>query len=527
MWRWCAAPAQGRQRSSQPTRYGVTPLSLAVVNGNTAIVEVLLASGADPNTVSGEGETVLMSAARRATPRSSSRCWPAGPDPNARERWRGQTALMWAAGENHPAVVTTLLRHGADPNLSGRHSRVLVDGAVRTGHAEDRDAARRHDRAPIRGATGLARSRRALSSAPGDRSRPADPDGINALLYATLNGHFDIAALPVRKRRRRQRSRIGFGRTVLFAAIADEPPRSRAAAAGAKRRRRDPASTGPAGARKRRRRRTRRSSAGCPNRCTQGCQPAAPEGATPLWRAARAGDLEGVRLLLDAGANARAAASDGSTPLMVAAGVSWRDDRGIATEEESIAVVRMLLGAAARASTNETRRAKRRLHGAAGRGAAEVIRFLVASGADLQARDKTRPHPASRGHGHIGSAVAAGRRRSYGHAGERRCGEGAARADGSERRADRALHVHLEPAGSKKYSTKKVTEVTMRITVSASLLCVLVAITRRRAELGVPRRPHMDGTARRHAPEARPPSSSLPAAPSRVARIWCWASTTS
>ena len=31
-------------------RYGVTPLSLACTNGNAAIVELLLESGADPNT---------------------------------------------------------------------------------------------------------------------------------------------------------------------------------------------------------------------------------------------------------------------------------------------------------------------------------------------------------------------------------------------------------------------------------------------------------------------------------------------
>jgi ankyrin repeat protein len=104
------------------------------------------------------------------------------------------------------------------------------------------------------------------------------------------------------------------------------------------------------------------------------------------------GDLEGVRLLLDAGANARAAARDGSTPLMMAAGVSWRDERGIATEEESIAVIRVLLAHGAdideRNPTGETA-----LHGAAGRGAPAVIRFLVASGADLSARDTTERTP--------------------------------------------------------------------------------------------------------------------------------------
>jgi hypothetical protein len=45
-------------------RYGVTPLSLACVNGNGEMVEQLLKAGADPNTALPGGETALMTAAR-------------------------------------------------------------------------------------------------------------------------------------------------------------------------------------------------------------------------------------------------------------------------------------------------------------------------------------------------------------------------------------------------------------------------------------------------------------------------------
>src|SRR5690606_37714215 len=37
-----------------------------------------------------------------------------GADVNARERWFGETALMWAAAENHAEVVRLLAAFGAD-----------------------------------------------------------------------------------------------------------------------------------------------------------------------------------------------------------------------------------------------------------------------------------------------------------------------------------------------------------------------------------------------------------------------------
>ena len=235
------------------TRYGVTPLSLAVVNGNKAIVDVLLGSGADPNTLSGEGETVLMSASRAGHIEIVEELLSLGADPNARESWRGQTALMWAAGENHPAVVTTLLRHGADPNLAGDTldfwSMVPSEPATpkivmpRGGMTALHYAARQ----------GSFEAVRALISAPRVNLDQADPDGVSALLYATLNGHFDVAAYLLESGAD-PKIADQYGRTVLFAALQmnrpDREPRQPARSEDT----RDAAPAGQARAGKRRRR---------------------------------------------------------------------------------------------------------------------------------------------------------------------------------------------------------------------------------------------------------------------------------
>jgi uncharacterized protein len=96
-------------------REGTTPLAMAALYGNTAMIDKLLKAGADAKERGPNGETILMFAARNGNPDAIKRLVAAGADVNARENLRATTALMWAAAEpEHAAAVRTLVELGAD-----------------------------------------------------------------------------------------------------------------------------------------------------------------------------------------------------------------------------------------------------------------------------------------------------------------------------------------------------------------------------------------------------------------------------
>lgn len=95
-------------------RLGMTALAEAASNGAGEIVAVLLDAGANADVELPEGDTPLMLAARSGTIVGVEALLAHGADPDAVERFHGETALMWAAAENHPDVVTRLIEAGAD-----------------------------------------------------------------------------------------------------------------------------------------------------------------------------------------------------------------------------------------------------------------------------------------------------------------------------------------------------------------------------------------------------------------------------
>ena len=95
-------------------REGVTPIAMASLYGDPAIIEALLEGGADAKARTANGETLVMLAARNGNPEAIRLLVKAGADANARETLRGTTALMWATEQRHPAAVKALVELGAD-----------------------------------------------------------------------------------------------------------------------------------------------------------------------------------------------------------------------------------------------------------------------------------------------------------------------------------------------------------------------------------------------------------------------------
>jgi ankyrin repeat protein len=136
-------------------------------------------------------------------------------------------------------------------------------------------------------------------------------------------------------------------------------------------------------------------------------------GATPLLRAAKAGDNDAVRLLLGHGALVDLPNADGITPLMTAAGMGHGDNptRGrYKSEADGVETIELLLAAGAEIDLRNGQ-GQSALHAAAQKGWSNIVRTLAAHGADLEAADDAGVTPLriARGDyetGRFGGAVA-------------------------------------------------------------------------------------------------------------------------
>jgi len=171
-------------------RYGASPLSESVRVANLEITEMLLEAGADVNVENEDGQTPLMLAARTGNVALATRLVQRGADINRRERFRQQSAVMWAAAQNHPEMVTFLISKGADLTV-----RAQANDWETQITSEPRVQYR-----PTGGLTPLLYAARAgclgcvkaMVEAGADKDRP-NPDGMTPMIMALDNGYPAVA----------------------------------------------------------------------------------------------------------------------------------------------------------------------------------------------------------------------------------------------------------------------------------------------------------------------------------------------
>lgn len=155
------------------SRYHVTPLYLACTNGNAAIAEKLLKAGADPNETALDGQTALMTAAANGNAETVRLLLKRGANPNAAEPTHGQTALMWAAAEGNTAAEEELVEFGAHVNTRSKTGFTPLLFAVREARIDTAKSLLRH----------------------GANVNDVTPDGTNALNMAVVNAYFEMAGV--------------------------------------------------------------------------------------------------------------------------------------------------------------------------------------------------------------------------------------------------------------------------------------------------------------------------------------------
>jgi hypothetical protein len=383
-----------------PSALGATPMMLAAVTADTGIIRALLDAGADPDSTNAEGQTALMVVARTGNVEAARLLLREGARVNAKETWGGQDALMWAAAQGQPEMIRLLLSRGAQVNARStvRHwqRRVTAEGRPkdmnRGGFTALLFAARE----------GCVPCIEALLEGGADIDLP-DPDDVTALNMALLNRNWDAAGRLIEAGADVDYWDV-YGQTPLYVAVdMNTLPIGRRVELPSIDR-----TTGldvirmllERGANPNAQLKLRPKYRNIPYDRYR--DPMIVWGTTPLLRAAKAGDVPVVELLLQHGALPDLANSLGVTPLMAACGDGHIHDptRGNQrTEQDALAVYALLRAAGADVNARTVRALadadlkiympgnRAALHAAASRGWNELVRRLVADGAEVDVLD--------------------------------------------------------------------------------------------------------------------------------------------
>jgi ankyrin repeat protein len=116
-------------------------------------------------------------------------------------------------------------------------------------------------------------------------------------------------------------------------------------------------------------------------------------GQTPFLRAAYAGDVTTMRLLLEYGANPNIPTYSGTTPLMAAAGMNWTVSQTFDEGPEHLLEAVKLAHDLGNDVNAVNYMGMQAIHAAANRGSNDIIQYLVGQGAELNLPDKVGRTP--------------------------------------------------------------------------------------------------------------------------------------
>lgn len=352
--------------ANTPNRYGILPLHEACRSGNPKLIDRLLEAGAKVDAEEPGGVTTLMVAARTGRVLPLRSLLKAGARINDPDH-RGQTALMWAALEGNHQAVRVLLGAGAEtgPKLSSGFNAWFL--AARQGHLEVIKVFQENGvvvDAVIDGKNGGGRAPR---------------NGMSALMFATENGHFEMATHLLESGANPNDLRSGFAPLHVMSWVrkprkgdnltGTPPPRTMGNVTGlqfvqnlldhgADVNLQLPENTSG------------------PSRLGYG-------EATPFLLASRTADLPLMKLLIENGADFRIPNEKGRTPLLAAAGVNLgAEGDEAATEDEAIAAIEYLLDIGADINAID-KRGETAMHSAAYKQAPKIVRLLDVRGAEI------------------------------------------------------------------------------------------------------------------------------------------------
>ena len=367
--------------------FGATPMSQAATAGNADVLQLLLEAGVKADETGADDQTPLMVIARTPNVKAAELLIKRGANVNAVEKWRGQTALMWAAAQKQPAMVKLLIEKGAKVD-----ARSLPNNWERQVTAEPRMKI-----LPVGGMTPLLYATREgctecvtlLVKAGADLNLP-DPDGVTPLVMAGLNARWDSMKVLLEAGANPDKWDV-YGRNPLYM-VTDY-------------------STLPHGGRADRLSEDLTTPVEVaslilakggnvnlqlklfpPYRALgpdRGADGLLKTGVTSLFRAARGGDVAMTELLLKNKALVDLPNEDGVTPLIVAAGyrAGAIDTRGkFRTEKQAMEVTKRLLDAGADINASESF-GQTAAFGAATNGWNNMVQLLADRGADLTHKD--------------------------------------------------------------------------------------------------------------------------------------------